>query len=132
MNHAGISQGRATVPRVLVVDDNANSCHLLNLILAPKYEVLEAHDGPSALQVIAQHQPELVLLDIMMPGELDGLQVLDAIRSDPTLKHMAVGMVSARSLRADDLEARRRGAEAYFSKPFSPRQISAWVDSCLQ
>ena len=132
MKHANINQTRASEPQVLVVDDNANSCHLLNLLLAPKYAVLEAHSGESALQAIARHQPRLVLLDVMMPGELDGLQVLDAIKRNPELKHIVVGMVSARDQSADDLEARRRGADAYFTKPFSPRGISAWVDSRLQ
>ncbi len=132
MKHANINQTRASEPQVLVVDDNANSCHLLNLLLAPKYAVLEAHSGESALQAIAQHPPQLVLLDIMMPGEVDGLQVLDAIKSDARLRHIVVGMVSARDQRADELEARRRGADAYFTKPFSPREISTWVDSRLQ
>ena len=131
MKHESIRHTSAPMPQVLVVDDNANSCHLLNIILRPKYAVLEAHSGRDALQTIAQHRPQLVLLDIVMPGEIDGLQVLDAIKSDPTLKDIVVGMVSARSHSADDLDARRRGAEAYFTKPFSPRQISAWVDSRL-
>ena len=132
MNQASNWQTRAEVPQVLLVDDNANSCHLLKVILGPKYAVLAARHGREALQAIERHRPQQVLLDIMMPGEFDGLQVLDAIKSDPALKHIVVAMVSARDHSDDDLEARRRGAEAYFTKPVSPREISAWVDSRLQ
>jgi DNA-binding response OmpR family regulator len=68
----------------------------------------------------------------MMPGAMDGLQLLDFIKSDAKLKNIIVGMVTARGQTADDIDARRRGADAYFIKPFSPREVVAWVDSKLQ
>ena len=62
-----------------------------------------------------------------MPGELDGLQVLDAIKADPNTKDTLVAMVTARGQVADGDDARRRGADAYFIKPFTPLQVVAWV-----
>jgi CheY-like chemotaxis protein len=72
-----------------------------------------------------------VLLDVMMPGEVDGLQVLDAIKSNPQTKDILVAMVTARGQVADGDDARKRGADAYFIKPFSPLQVVAWVRSKL-
>jgi DNA-binding response OmpR family regulator len=63
---------------------------------------------------------------------MDGLQLLDFIKSDAKLKNIIVGMVTARGQTADDIDARRRGADAYYIKPFSPREVVAWVDSKLQ
>ena len=125
--------GQDSVKRatILVIDDNSDIRHLLRLTLEKHYVVLEAADASSALQLLAQHRPPLVLLDIMMPGELDGLQVLDAIKHDPQLQHTLVGMVTARGQAMDSLDARMRGADAYFIKPFSPRDVKTWVENQL-
>jgi DNA-binding response OmpR family regulator len=81
--------------------------------------------------MIRQLKPDLVVLDVMMPGELDGLQVLDAIKSDPQLKRISVFMVTARGQARDHDEGMRRGADAYFIKPFSPLQLVAAIKSQL-
>lgn len=113
--------------KILIVDDHSDIRRLLTITLGREYEILEAEDGSSALEKVRHHQPDLVLLDVMMPGELDGLQVLDAIKSDPRTKNTVVAMVTARGQVADGDEARRRGADAYFVKPFSPLQVVSWV-----
>lgn len=123
--------GQDSVKRgtILVIDDNPDIRRLLQLTLENHYVVLEATDGRSAMQMLAEHRPPLVLLDIMMPGELDGLQVLDAIKHDPQFQCTLVAMVTARGQAMDSLDARMRGADAYFIKPFSPRDIRAWVET---
>lgn len=113
--------------KILIVDDHSDIRRLLSITLGKEYELLEAEDGASALELIRRQRPEIVLLDVMMPGELDGLDVLDAIKSDPTTKGTLVAMVTARGQVADGDDARRRGADAYFIKPFSPLQVVAWV-----
>ncbi len=123
-----VSAKRGTV---LVVDDNADIRRLVRLTLEKHYTVLEATDGHSALQMLSEHRPPVVLLDIMMPGEFDGLQVLDAIKHDPELQCTLVAMVTARGQAMDGLEARMRGADAYFIKPFSPRDLKIWVENRL-
>jgi DNA-binding response OmpR family regulator len=74
----------------------------------------------------------VVLLDVMMPGKLDGLQVLDAIKSDRRCMDTFVAVISARGQQADKDEAYRFGADAYFTKPFSPISLVNWVRARFQ
>lgn len=113
--------------RILVVDDHPVIRRLLSVTLGKDYEILEAEDGISALEAVRNRHPHIVLLDVMMPGPMDGLQVLDTIKSNPLTCNILVAMVSARGQTADAEEAGRRGADAYFIKPFSPMQVLAWV-----
>jgi CheY-like chemotaxis protein len=121
-----------TMKKVLIVDDHTDIRRLLSITLGKDYEIIEAEDGVAALESIRRHHPQIVLLDVMMPGEMDGLQVLDAIKADPHLRDTLVAMVTARGQVADGDDARKRGADAYFIKPFSPLQVVAWVREHLQ
>ncbi|MGI9132449.1 MAG: response regulator, partial [Rhodoferax sp.] len=82
--------------QILIVDDQMDIRRLLSITLSKHYETLECADGASAIELIRKHRPPVILLDVMMPGEIDGLQVLDAVKSDPQTRHIAVAMVSAR------------------------------------
>lgn len=117
------------MPQILIVDDHADIRRLLSITLGKQYEILEAENGSAALDAIRRYHPGVVLLDVMMPGELDGLQVLDAIKSNPETRDILVAMVTARGQTADSDEARKRGADAYFIKPFSPLQVVSWMRS---
>lgn len=132
MKNQTISQNSAPSSTILIVDDNPDIRLLLSLTLAPKYTLLEAADGLSALQMIARQRPRIVLLDIMMPGEMDGLQVLDAIRADPTLDDTQVIMVTARGQAKDHRTGMDRGACAYFIKPFSPIELVNRIKELLK
>lgn len=112
---------------VLIVDDHADIRRLLSITLGKQYEIIEADNGTAALYAIRRYQPKVVLLDVMMPGEVDGLQVLEAIKSNPKTKDTLVAMVTARGQQSDSEEARKRGADAYFIKPFSPLQVVSWI-----
>jgi CheY-like chemotaxis protein len=116
------------MPTILIVDDHSDIRRLLSITLGKEFSILEAEDGASALQTVRQHQPQAVLLDVMMPGELNGLQVLDAIKGDPATRDILVAMVTARGQVADGDDARKRGADAYFS----PLQVAAWMRSRLK
>lgn len=116
---------------ILVVDDQSSIRRMLCVTLGRSFQVIEADHGLAALVAVKQYQPRMVLLDIMMPGELDGLQVLDAIKSDRQTRSILVAMMSARGQASDSEEARARGADAYFIKPFSPIQVVTWVRSQL-
>jgi CheY-like chemotaxis protein len=117
--------------KILLVDDHSDIRRLIRITLGKAFEVQEAEDGVSGLEMIRQLKPDLVVLDVMMPGELDGLQVLDAIKSDPQLKRIPVFMVTARGQMRDQDEGIGRGANAYFIKPFSPLQLVAAIKSQL-
>lgn len=121
----------APIPKIVIAEDSPYIRRLLGTVLRAKYQILEADSGVSALQLARVHQPQLIVLDIMMPGELNGLQVLDAIKRDRKLRNIVVAMVTARDHTADVVEALKRGADTYILKPFSPCAVAAWVDSRL-
>ena len=109
--------------KILIADDHSDIRKLIRITIGNAFEVLEAEDGMTALQIARHQKPALVVLDIMMPGEMDGLQVLDAIRADATLVDTQVIMVTARGQAKDYEMGMSRGANAYLIKPFSPIQL---------
>jgi len=110
---------------VLIVDDHRDIRNLLVHTLKKKFNTVEASDAYQALFFVRTSDPDLVLLDLMLPGELDGWHALHEIklRSPKTL----VAVLSARGNVADHDRARAMGALAYFTKPFSPLAVSAWA-----
>lgn len=116
---------------VLVVDDQAEIRLLLTVTLGRAFEVMAASDGAEALQCLRAAKPKVVLLDVMMPGAPDGLGVLREIKSNAETRSIQVGMLTARGQVADEQEARRLGADAYFKKPFSPSAVLAWVRASI-
>jgi len=119
------------MPRILLVDDHPDIRRLIRITLGQDFEVFEATNGQTGLDVVRQVLPDLVVLDVMMPGELDGLKVLDIIKSDPQLKHIRVIMVTARGQVRDHDDGMKRGADAYFIKPFSPLPLVAAIRQML-
>ena len=117
--------------KILLVDDHSDIRRLIRITLGKTFDVLEAEDGKTGLEIARRQKPDLVVLDVMMPGELDGLQVLDAIKADPELKHTRVIMVTARGQARDYEDGVQRGADAYFIKPFSPMQLVAAIKENL-
>ena len=117
--------------KVLLVDDHSDIRRLVRITLGKAFEVLEADNGTTALEILRRQKPELVVLDIMMPGALDGLQVLDAIKADVNLAATRVIMVTARGQAQDYEYGMQRGADAYFIKPFSPLQLVASIKEIL-
>lgn len=120
------------LPTILVVDDHSDIRRLLAVALTREFHVLEAENGLSALEAIRKHRPQAVLLDVMMPGDVDGLAVLKEVKSAPELRDTLVAMVTARGQTADSEHARQHGADAYFIKPFSPLQVLAWLRTALK
>jgi CheY-like chemotaxis protein len=116
---------------VLVADDNADIRRLFRAALNQVFDVRECEDGDSVIPLMRRIQPKMVFLDIMMPGELNGLQVLSAIRETEELRHTIVVMVSARDQEQDRNNAELHGADGYITKPFSPQAVveaaSRWM-----
>jgi DNA-binding response OmpR family regulator len=114
---------------VLVVDDEPMLRNLLSHLLHLEgYKVLEAEDGLTALDVVANEQPDLVLLDVMLPAR-NGLDVLGDLRRTSDIP---VILVSARAEEADRVTGLRLGADDYVTKPFSAAELSARVESVLR
>ncbi len=118
--------------RILLVDDHSDIRRLIRITIGADFEVLEAEDGASGLDIARKQRPDLVVLDVMMPGKIDGLDVLDAIKADPELVHTRVIMVTARGQVRDYEDGIKRGADAYFIKPFSPLQLVAAIKTALK
>ncbi len=120
--------------RILIVDDQADLRRLVRWSLELVEEEVEWHDAPTgdaALVHAGRIVPDLVLLDIMTPGELDGLQVCERIRTDPRLAATKVVLLSARGQKADIEAGLARGAHAYVVKPFSPQKLLETVEGLL-
>lgn len=106
---------------ILIVDNNDVMRKLLSLTLKnKKVELVEARSGREAWQKVLFKRPKIVLLDIMMPGDMDGLEVCRRIKTDPALADTKVVLVTARGQQADIEEGKRNGADIYLVKPFSP------------
>ena len=114
---------------VLVVDDEPMLRNLLSRLLRMEgYEVVEAADGQAALDVVSAEEPDLVLLDVMMPGR-DGLDVLGDLRRT---SDVPVILVSALGEEADRVLGLKMGADDYVVKPFSAAELSARIESVLR
>ena len=104
---------------ILIVDDQDETRKILSIALRrPTHNVLEATNGIAALKAVKEHKPIVVLLDIMMPGSLNGFQVCEWIKADVELKNTFVVLLSGLNGKKDFDEARRVGANAYMVKPF--------------
>lgn len=115
--------------KILVVDDNQDIRRLIRMTMLEIYEILEAEDAASALELVRQERPDLLILDIMMPGDMDGLDVLEIIKSDPELRQTLVVMLTARGQASDYQFGIKKGADAYFVKPFSPLLLMQWINN---
>ena len=117
-------------PTVLIIDDDPDVLHLLRLMLETEgYDAVLAPDGPTGLRRLADTPPDVVLLDIMMPG-MDGWQVLRALATHPNPP--AVVVVSAKTAAADRTRAFELGATGYLCKPFSPEDLVQSIDDALE
>lgn len=125
-------QGLGSKPaRVLLVDDNIDLCDYLRRLLSQRWEVETAANGAIALDLIQQQPPDLVLSDVMMP-EMNGFQLITALRSDPQTKSIPIILLSARSGEESTIEGLTAGADDYLIKPFSARELMARVETQLQ
>ncbi|WP_412477876.1 response regulator transcription factor [Azonexus sp. IMCC34839] len=117
---------------ILVVEDQADIRTLIRMTLElGDSEIHEADNGEAGWHMIKALRPDLVLLDVMMPGSLDGYQVCQKIKQEPSLRHTPVILLTARGQRSDFEMGRAAGADAYLTKPFSPLELIDTVDSHL-
>jgi len=119
------------VPRILVCDNEDVLRDLVRASLGNNgHNLVEARDGDEALALARDTKPDLVLLDMMMPGR-SGLDVLAELRADPELAETRVVMLTARTQAADREAAAEAGADRFLTKPFSPLQLKALVEDML-
>ncbi len=115
--------------RVLVVDDDVKTVELVKLYLnRDGYRVLTAYDGVEALRLAREGHPDLIVLDLMLPG-IDGLEVCRTLRGE---SDVPIIMLTARTTDEDKLTGLGLGADDYVTKPFSPRELTARVRAVLR
>ncbi|QPF74065.1 response regulator [Roseateles sp. DAIF2] len=109
---------------ILIVDDHADIRRLIRMTLEfEDYKIDEVADGDAALRFTATVRPDVVLLDVMMPGGIDGLEACRRMKADPSLAGVQVILLSARGQARDREAGLQAGADAYLVKPFSPLQL---------
>jgi CheY-like chemotaxis protein len=117
-------------PTILICDDEPDLRELMRVSLGAKYSFVEAGDGVEAIELVESAEPDLVLLDMMMPRG-GGMSVLGRLRGDPSLSGTTVVVVSAFSADSDRLAALEAGADGFLGKPFDPEELRSLVEELL-
>ncbi|MEW5830951.1 MAG: response regulator transcription factor [Chloroflexota bacterium] len=115
--------------KILIVDDEPSIVNLITAYLKPEgYEVLTASDGPSGLKAARAFKPDVILLDVMLPG-MDGIEILTRLRRE---SDVYVIMLTAKTEETDKVVGLTVGADDYVTKPFSPRELVARIKAALR
>lgn len=118
--------------KILIADDNIQNCELLEAYLSDEpYEIVMAYDGQEALNKVREFDPDLILLDIMMP-KLSGYEVCQRIRKDPSTRSIPILMVTALNEMGDIEKAVHAGADDFLTKPINRIELSLRVRSLLK
>jgi len=117
---------------ILVVEDQEDNRRIMrDLLTSVGYKVIEAVTGEEGVAAAESHRPDLILMDIQLPG-LDGYEATRQIKANPDLQHIPIIVVTSYALSGDDVKAYEAGCNDYVSKPFSPRELLAKIREYLQ
>jgi two-component system, OmpR family, alkaline phosphatase synthesis response regulator PhoP len=131
MMENGNDRSRAMANRILIADDEQNIVISLEYLMRREgFEVSVAQDGDEAIAKIHAEQPDLVLLDIMMP-KMNGFEVCQEIRSDPKLKGVRILMLTAKGRETEIAKGLALGADGYMTKPFSTKELVERIRALL-
>jgi two-component system cell cycle response regulator DivK len=118
--------------RILVIEDQEDNRRIVrDLLTSVGYEIIEAVTGEEGVTAAASHVPDLILMDIQLPG-LDGYDTTRRIKANPALRHIPIIAVTSYALSGDDVKAFEAGCDGYVSKPFSPRALLVKIREFLQ
>ena len=116
---------------VLVVEDNALNMKLVrSLLKMGKYDVMEAVDAETGIQLARECRPDLILMDIQLP-DMDGLNATRIIKEDPSLKNIKILALTSYAMEGDDKKAREAGCDGYIIKPIDTRNFIKTIDQYL-
>lgn len=117
--------------KIMVVDDERDIVRLVSFTLSRRgYSVIEATDGKAALEVAAREQPDLILMDVMMPV-MDGFEASRQLKADPRTEKIPIVMLSAKSQQVERAIGLESGALDYICKPFTPKELVEQVNGFL-
>ena len=118
--------------KILIVDDQVEVRELMEVTLRyGQYKIFQASNGQDAISIAKKEKPELVIMDIMMPGDIDGLEATQKIKSDPQTKKCKIIMLTAKGQDADKEKGEELEIEGYFVKPFSPLDLINKIEEVL-
>ncbi|NKB69253.1 MAG: response regulator [Candidatus Latescibacteria bacterium] len=117
--------------KILIVEDVEMNRDLLVQLLEDDYELVEAVDGTQGLAMASQERPDLILLDISLPGEMDGWEVTRQIRADEQLKHIPIIAVTAHAMAGDREKAYEQGCNDYLPKPIDEDELWAKIEELI-
>jgi CheY-like chemotaxis protein len=116
---------------VLVIEDNALNMKLVrSLLKMGKYDIIEAVDAETGIQLAREYRPDLILMDIQLPG-MDGLNATKIIKEDPSLKDIKVVALTSYAMEGDDRKAIEAGCDGYIIKPIDTKKFLKTVDQFL-
>ena len=118
-------------PKVLIVDDDPMNIELLEVHLSKDYDILKAYDGKEAMTIVETNPPDIILLDIMMPG-MNGYEVCRKLKDDRNTNHIPILMVTALHETEDRNKAIEAGADDFITKPFDIIELTVRVKSYLR
>ena len=127
-------EGRSKeMKKILIVDDQPELRELVKVTLEmDNYQIFEAESGEKAIEIINAKKPDLIILDIMMPGGMNGLKTCKTLKSNSLTKDTKVIMLTAKGQEIDRQAGFEAGADDYFSKPFSPLELLKKVEEVLE
>ncbi len=117
--------------RILVIEDQEDNRRIVrDLLTSAGYDMIEAVTGEEGVTLAEAHRPDLILMDIQLPG-LDGYEATRRIKANAALRQIPIIAVTSYALSGDDAKAREAGCDAYVTKPFSPRALLATIREYL-
>ena len=118
--------------KILIVDDQEEIRRLVEITLRVEdYQILQAKNGEEAIKIEKAEKPDLIIMDIMMPGEIDGVEATRILKNDPDAKVCPIIMLTAKGEEEDVKKGLNVGADDYFIKPFSPLELIKKVEEVL-
>ncbi|HWR69943.1 MAG TPA: response regulator, partial [Dehalococcoidia bacterium] len=126
----GVS-GKATLPSLLIVEDNADVRKYVSSILGNSYRIIEAQDGEEGLDKSLGCVPDLIITDIMMP-KMDGFHLCGKLKADSRTSHIPVIMLTAKATSKDKIDGLEVGADDYIMKPFEARELEARIRNLIE
>jgi two-component system cell cycle response regulator DivK len=116
---------------ILVVEDQEDNRRIFrDLLTSVGYDVIEAVNGVEGVSAAETHNPDLILMDVQLPG-IDGYEATRRIKANPNLQKIPIIVVTSYALSGDDVKAFEAGCDAYVAKPFSPRELLAKIREYL-
>ena len=117
---------------ILIIEDNAlNALLVKDLLLLDGFNVLEAQDAESGIEIARRHPPDLILMDVQLPG-MDGLQATQKLKQDSNLQSVPIIALTSHAMQGDEQRALQAGCSGYLTKPIDTRSFTAYIRKQLE